>query len=60
MNVHYMPIHLQPFYRDRGFKPGDYPASETYYNRAISIPLYATLSHAQQDEVMAALQRSLA
>ena len=60
VNVHYMPIHLQPFYRDRGFAPGDFPASETYYNRAISIPLYATLTIAQQDEVVAALERALA
>lgn len=60
VNVHYMPIHLQPFYRDRGFAPGDFPASETYYNRAISIPLYATLTNAQQDEVVAALERALA
>ncbi len=60
VNVHYMPVHLQPFYRARGFKRGDFPASETYYDRAISIPLYATLTEAQQDTVVAALKQALA
>lgn len=60
VNVHYMPVHLQPFYRTRGFKRGDFPASEIYYDRAISIPLYATLTEAQQDTVVAALKQALA
>jgi UDP-4-amino-4,6-dideoxy-N-acetyl-beta-L-altrosamine transaminase len=60
VNVHYMPVHLQPFYRARGFKRGDFPASETYYDRAISIPLYATLTEAQQDTVVAAFKQALA
>jgi UDP-4-amino-4,6-dideoxy-N-acetyl-beta-L-altrosamine transaminase len=60
VNVHYMPVHLQPFYRARGFKRGDFPVSETYYDRAISIPLYATLTEAQQDTVVAALKQALA
>jgi UDP-4-amino-4,6-dideoxy-N-acetyl-beta-L-altrosamine transaminase len=60
VNVHYMPVHLQPYYRARGFNRGDFPASETYYDRAISIPLYATLTEAQQDTVVAALKQALA
>jgi UDP-4-amino-4,6-dideoxy-N-acetyl-beta-L-altrosamine transaminase len=60
VNVHYLPVHLQPFYRARGFKRGDFPVSETYYDRAISIPLYATLTEAQQDTVVAALKQALA
>jgi UDP-4-amino-4,6-dideoxy-N-acetyl-beta-L-altrosamine transaminase len=60
VNVHYMPVHLQPFYSARGFKRGDFPVSETYYDRAISIPLYATLTEAQQDTVVAALKQALA
>jgi UDP-4-amino-4,6-dideoxy-N-acetyl-beta-L-altrosamine transaminase len=60
VNVHYLPVHLQPFYVARGFKRGDFPVSETYYDRAISIPLYATLTEAQQDTVVAALKQALA
>ena len=39
--VHYIPVHLQPYYRRRlGFRQGDYPAAEEYYNKALSLPLY--------------------
>ena len=41
MNLHYIPVHLQPYYRALGFGPGDFPAAEDYYSRAISIPLHA-------------------
>lgn len=60
VNVHYIPIHTQPFYRDLGFKYGDYPASERYYSRAISIPLFPALTDAQQKRVVAALRNVLA
>jgi dTDP-4-amino-4,6-dideoxygalactose transaminase len=59
VNVHYIPVHTQPYYRGQGFKPGDFPLSEAYYKNAITIPLYATMSNAQQDEVVAALKRAL-
>lgn len=59
VNVHYIPVHTQPFYRARGFNPGDFPVSEIYYKNAITIPLYATMRDAQQDEVIAALKRAL-
>lgn len=52
VNVHYIPIHLQPFYRRMGFQPGDLPQAERYYARAISLPLYAGLSETEQDYVM--------
>jgi UDP-4-amino-4,6-dideoxy-N-acetyl-beta-L-altrosamine transaminase len=58
-NVHYIPIHLQPFYRALGFKPGDFPAAERYYARALSIPLYPAMNHAQQDRVVEALTSAL-
>ncbi len=48
VNVHYQPIHLQPFYRARGFEPGQFPAAEAYYRRAMSIPMYPDLSGAEQ------------
>ncbi len=54
-NVHYIPIHTQPFYRDRGFKTGSFPQAEAYYREALSLPMYPGLSDAQQDRVIAAL-----
>ena len=58
-NVHYIPIHLQPFYRARGFAPGDFPVAESYYARALSIPLFPAMTHAQQDGVIGALASAL-
>jgi UDP-4-amino-4,6-dideoxy-N-acetyl-beta-L-altrosamine transaminase len=52
VNVHYIPIHLQPFYLRMGFHAGDFPVAEAYYARAISLPLYAGLSEADQDFVI--------
>jgi len=60
VNVHYIPVHTQPYWRDHGFASGDFPAAEAYYAAAISIPLYATLSDEQQDRVVAELARALA
>ena len=60
VNLHYIPVHLQPYYRDMGFSPGDFPASEDYYARAISIPLHAGLSDAEQARVVAVLTEALA
>jgi UDP-4-amino-4,6-dideoxy-N-acetyl-beta-L-altrosamine transaminase len=59
VNVHYIPIHTQPFYRNLGFRCGDYPASERYYKRAISIPLFPALTMAQQDRVVDVLRIAL-
>ncbi|MDH0749147.1 UDP-4-amino-4,6-dideoxy-N-acetyl-beta-L-altrosamine transaminase [Pseudomonas sp. GD03842] len=59
VNVHYIPVHLQPYYRALGFKPGDFPEAEAYYTEAISLPLYPAMSDEQQDEVVGQLQRLL-
>ncbi|WFP50625.1 UDP-4-amino-4,6-dideoxy-N-acetyl-beta-L-altrosamine transaminase [Methylomonas sp. EFPC3] len=59
VNVHYIPVHLQPYYRRMGFQPGDFPEAERYYRAAISLPLYATLSEANQDRVIEALRGQL-
>ena len=59
VNVHYIPVHLQPYYRRLGFKPGDFPQAEQYYREALSLPLYAALTDAQQDRVVAQLKRVL-
>jgi UDP-4-amino-4,6-dideoxy-N-acetyl-beta-L-altrosamine transaminase len=52
VNVHYIPVHLQPYYRHLGFIPGQFPNAEAYYSRTLSLPLYATLSLSQQDRVV--------
>lgn len=57
-NVHYIPIHLQPDYRRLGFATGDFPDSERYYGRAISIPLFPTMTEEQQDRVIDSLTRA--
>lgn len=60
VNLHYIPVHTQPYYRNLGFSKGDFPVSESYYSRAISIPLFATLTDEQFDEVVACLHKHLA
>lgn len=59
VNVHYIPIHLQPYYGALGFQRGDFPASERYYGRAISIPLFPALTESQQLRVAGALRNAL-
>lgn len=59
VNLHYIPVHTQPFYQKMGFKYGDFPESETYYHEAISLPMYQTLTEVQQDEVVVALRTAL-
>jgi UDP-4-amino-4,6-dideoxy-N-acetyl-beta-L-altrosamine transaminase len=52
VNVHYIPIHTQPFYEARGFRRGDFPNAVAYYDNALSIPLFPALTEAQQDRVV--------
>ncbi|SFR42256.1 UDP-4-amino-4,6-dideoxy-N-acetyl-beta-L-altrosamine transaminase [Marinobacter gudaonensis] len=59
VNLHYIPVHTQPYYQNLGFQPGDFPESEAYYREAISLPMYSGLTDAQQDEVVAALDKAL-
>ena len=59
VNVHYIPVHTQPYYRSMGFGPGDFPKVEHYYAHAISLPLYPSLDEAQQDYIVAALKQAL-
>ena len=59
VNLHYIPVHTQPHYQRMGFRVGDYPHAEQYYAEAISLPMYQTLSHSQQDQVVAVLQKIL-
>ena len=59
VQLHYIPVHLQPFYRKFGFKEGDYPVSEKYAKRAISIPIYPNLTKAEQKLVVDKINMSL-
>ena len=59
VNIHYIPIHMQPYYSKLGFKVGDFPNSEAYYERSISIPLFHSMSAEQQNEVFRALKLAL-
>lgn len=59
VNLHYMPVYLQPYYLDLGFAPGHCPQAENYYAGAISLPLFPGLTKDQQDKVAAALQIAL-
>lgn len=59
VNVHYIPVHTQPYYRRLGFADGDFPNAESYYESAISLPMFATLSEPQQDNVVKSLKAIL-
>ncbi|UFH56406.1 UDP-4-amino-4,6-dideoxy-N-acetyl-beta-L-altrosamine transaminase [Spirosoma sp. KNUC1025] len=50
--VHYVPVHLMPYYRNFGWKPGDFPNAETYYAHCLSLPLFPTLTNDEQDYVV--------
>lgn len=58
-NVHYIPIHLQPYYRRRGFAPGDFPQAEDYYARAITLPLHPRMTEADVERVAVCLAGAL-
>lgn len=55
VNLHYIPVHLQPYYQKMGFKQGDFPNAESYYSNAISLPMFHGMTHEQQDEVISKL-----
>ncbi|MDZ7771584.1 MAG: UDP-4-amino-4,6-dideoxy-N-acetyl-beta-L-altrosamine transaminase [Balneolaceae bacterium] len=57
--VHYIPVHLQPYYRDRGWEKGDFPRTEAYYERCLSLPMYPTLSDEQQEYVIRNVLKAL-
>ena len=59
VNLHYIPVHTQPYYRQLGLKSGEYPEAEQYYGEAISLPMYPALSESDQDCVVAALLKAV-
>lgn len=60
VNLHYIPVHTQPYYQKMGFRNGDFPEAERYYREAISIPMHPTLTHAELDEIVGTLKQILA
>ncbi|MEH1867855.1 MAG: UDP-4-amino-4,6-dideoxy-N-acetyl-beta-L-altrosamine transaminase [Nostoc sp.] len=59
VNLHYIPVHTQPYYQKLGFQLGDFPQVEQYYEEAITIPLYYGLNEESQDKVVISLRESL-
>lgn len=59
VNLHYIPVHTQPYYSQMGFTAGAFPKSEQYYAEAISLPMYQDLTYSQQDQIVSALRREL-
>jgi len=61
VNVHYIPVHLHPYYqREFGYKKGDYPKSETYYDRALTLPLFPAMSNEDVDYVIESVKKVIA
>lgn len=59
VNLHYIPVHLQPYYQSLGFKDGNYPEAESYYKEALSLPLYPLLTNQQIEKVVEELKRAI-
>ena len=59
VNLHYIPVHLHPFFRKMGFSEGSYPNSESYYRQCISLPIYPLLSNDDQNYVIDKLHNAI-
>lgn len=59
VNLHYIPVHMQPYYQAMGFEIGQFPQAEQYYQEAMSIPMFPTMTEEQQDKVIATLTELL-
>ena len=59
VNVHYIPIHMQPYYQALGFRAGQFPEAERYYAEALTLPLYFRFTEDDQDRVVRALKESI-
>ncbi len=58
VNVHYIPVHLQPYYQKRfGYRRGDFPKAEIYYSRAITLPVFPKMSDKDNDDVVAGVKK---
>lgn len=59
VNLHYIPVHTQPYYREMGFAPGNFPEAERYYREAISLPMYPGLSDDDLNKVVDSLKAAV-
>jgi len=59
VNLHYIPVHRQPYYENMGFKKGDFPESERFHQEVISLPMYTRLENFQQEKVIDILREAL-
>lgn len=59
VNLHYIPVHTQPYYQTLGFRPGDFPEAEQYYREAMSLPLHYEMSLDEQDYIVDCLRACL-
>lgn len=59
VNVHYIPVHTQPYYRQLGFRSGEFPEAERYYAEALTLPLHPQLTQEQQQMVVRSLRECL-
>lgn len=59
LNLHYIPVHLQPYYQNLGFEKGNFPRSESYYQEVITLPLYYDLTDDQQASIVDHLRKIL-
>lgn len=59
VNLHYIPVHMQPYYHDLGTATGQFPEADRYYAEAISLPMYSGMTDGLQDQVVAALHKAL-
>ncbi|WP_300316678.1 UDP-4-amino-4,6-dideoxy-N-acetyl-beta-L-altrosamine transaminase [Idiomarina sp.] len=59
VNLHYIPVHTQPYYQQFGFNADDFPEAMSYYREAISLPMYPNLTDDEQITVVKALQKAL-
>ncbi len=60
LQVHYIPVHLQPYYRESfGYEPGDFPAAENYYKHAVSLPIYPSLTDEDVEDIALTIKESL-
>jgi UDP-4-amino-4,6-dideoxy-N-acetyl-beta-L-altrosamine transaminase len=59
VNLHYIPVHTQPYYQKMGFKKGDFPDAEQYYREAISVPMHVNLTDAEQTFVVNTLREAM-
>ncbi len=59
VNLHYTPVHLQPYYQELGFREGQFPEAEAYGSQAISLPLFPALLLEQQDQVVQTIKYAL-